>query len=136
MIVVDNNILVYFILRGPFEKKADQVFICDNDWIMPRLWRSEFGNVISIYHKQNLITRENAKSVWNRAIEILETKEFSVDGSRTLLLALESGCTYYDCEYVQLALQFDVPLITEDKKILKAFPDVAVSMDNFINGKS
>ena len=39
-------------------------------------------------------------------------------------LARASGCTAYDCEYVALAMQLDVPLVTSDKEVRRAFPAI------------
>jgi predicted nucleic acid-binding protein len=44
-----------------------------------------------------------------------------------LSLAAQSGCSAYDCEFVALAQDLRVPLVTTDRQILKAFPTVAVS---------
>lgn len=41
---------------------------------------------------------------------------------------MASGCTAYDCEFVVLAKDLDVKLITLDRAVLKAFPDVARSL--------
>lgn len=40
-------------------------------------------------------------------------------------LAELSGCTTYDCEFVEVAERKGVPLYTADKKLLQAFPAVA-----------
>jgi predicted nucleic acid-binding protein len=40
-------------------------------------------------------------------------------------LALESGCSAYDCEYVALARLLSVPLVTEDRQLLAAVADIA-----------
>jgi predicted nucleic acid-binding protein len=48
-----------------------------------------------------------------------------------LSLTDSSTCSAYDCEFVALARQFSVKLVTEDKKILAEFPDVAVSLDQY-----
>jgi len=34
----------------------------------------------------------------------------------------------YDCEFVSLAKEAGLPLITEDKKILREFPEIACKM--------
>ena len=49
-----------------------------------------------------------------------------------LTLAIQSGCTAYDCEYVALAEALNVPPITEDREILRAFPARAVSPEQFV----
>lgn len=50
-------------------------------------------------------------------------REFTVP---FLILADSSSCSAYDYEFVALARQLSVKLVTEDKKILTEFPDVAV----------
>lgn len=136
MIVVDTNILIYLMLEGPFKEKADEVAKKDNDWIVPKLWRSEFGNVLNLYYKKQLLTHTQTLDILEKALRLLLKKERAVDNYRALILALDSGCTYYDCEYIQLAYQYNVPLITQDKKLLEVFPKIAISMDHFLSGKS
>jgi len=42
-------------------------------------------------------------------------------------------CSAYDCEFAApLARQLNLPLITQDKKRLKAFPSTAFSMKHFL----
>jgi len=48
-----------------------------------------------------------------------------------LELAVRSRCTAYDCEFVALAKQLGVPLVTSDRQVLAAFPETAVSPDAF-----
>jgi predicted nucleic acid-binding protein len=45
-----------------------------------------------------------------------------------LQLVSTSRCTSYDCEFVATAQQLGVPLITEDRAILAAFPDLTQSL--------
>ena len=54
---------------------------------------------------------------------------------KILELAAQSKCTAYDCEYVALAQDLGVPLVTTDKQILRAFPKTAVSMEKFVKKK-
>ena len=43
-----------------------------------------------------------------------------------------SPCSAYDCEFVAAAQQLGVPLVTEDRAILDAFPDRAQSLHQAI----
>jgi hypothetical protein len=49
----------------------------------------------------------------------------------TLNLVRKSPCSAYDCEFVALAEDLEIPLLTTDRKILSAFPSVAVSVGKF-----
>ena len=49
------------------------------------------------------------------------------------ILALRANFTAYDATYVVLARSLGVPLVTEDKQILRACPDVARSMRQFLS---
>lgn len=39
-----------------------------------------------------------------------------------------SDCSAYDCEFVVLARSMGLALVTEDKRILRCFPETAVSI--------
>ena len=43
------------------------------------------------------------------------------------------GCSAYDCEFVALALDLKVPLVTSDKKVLKAFKGTAIALHEFLS---
>lgn len=48
-----------------------------------------------------------------------------------LRLASDTQHSAYDCEYVALAEELDVPLITGDEALAKSFPDTATIMEAF-----
>ena len=48
-----------------------------------------------------------------------------------LRLAQSSKRSAYDCEFVALAQELKVGLVTSDNKVLAAFPSIAVSMEAF-----
>ena len=63
-------------------------------------------------------------------------REYSVSSEQVLELVMDSDCTAYDCEYVALAQDLGVPLVTTDKQILRAFPKTAVSLEKFAKKRS
>jgi predicted nucleic acid-binding protein len=62
------------------------------------------------------------------AEDLMKDCEFHVDSDQVLELAKDSGCTAYDCEFIAVAKTLGVKLVTTDKELLKAFPEVAVSL--------
>ena len=55
-------------------------------------------------------------------------------GVRVLALATESGCGAYDCEFVAVAQDLGLPLVTADVELLAKFKPTAVSMRAFCAG--
>ena len=71
---------------------------------------------------------EEARSIQSEAEDLMSGAEFEVDSRGVLGLVRESDCSAYDCEYVALAMQLGIRLVTMDGKVLRAFPDVAVPL--------
>lgn len=132
MIVVDTNVLAYFIIPGDETELAEAVWAKDSTWAAPSLWRSELRNLLTLYVKNEKFDLLAANEFISDATILLEGNELGVDSRSILELASRSGCTAYDCEFVSVAEQLGVPLVTSDKKLLAAFPDIAVSMGAFV----
>ncbi len=132
MIVVDTNLLAYLLLPTPHAMQADAVLLEDPDWIAPVLIHSEFRNVLLGAVRREDIEAEDAPVLLDRAAEVITVPEGGVDGKAVLSLALDTGCSAYDCEFVWLARALRVPLVTADRQVLGAFPDTAVPADVFL----
>ena len=132
MIVVDANVLVYLALPSDFTEQAERLCLRNPVWAAPPLWRSEFRNVLARYVQKSVLTLTQALTLQENMEEILGEKTFDVSSATVLTLALESGCTAYDCEYVALAQQGGVPLVTMDAQVIKAFPGTAKKLTDFI----
>jgi predicted nucleic acid-binding protein len=130
MIVADTNIISYLFLPTAFSDKASRLYQSDPDWAAPILWRSEFRNVLALYLRQNIITLSQALLIQEEAEELMVEREYNVPSVSVLSLVEGSSCSAYDCEFVALAKQLSVKLVTEDKKILREFPDVSASLVN------
>jgi predicted nucleic acid-binding protein len=133
LIVVDTNVIAYLIIYGDKTALAEAVLELTEDWLAPKLWRSEMRNLLLLYARQGQMTLEEIQEHMNDAEMFMSDREFEVESNGTLELAKSSGCSSYDCEFVWLAKKLELPLVTEDKKVLTAFPDIAVSMKDFIS---
>jgi len=132
VIVVDTNIISYFYLNSEYSMLAEQTFNKDPHWSVPLLWRSEFRNVLISYIRKNIITLSAGIEIFEFAEKLLKENEYEINYVQVLSLSHSSGCSAYDCEFVNLARDFDIPLVTEDNKILQNFPETAMSMSQFI----
>lgn len=128
MIVVDVNVVAYLYFPGPHSEAAEALLLRDAEWMVPRLWRSEFRNVLATYMRQGQLSLEGAMDINRRAEALLGDNEFDVTALAVLRLAKESGCSAYDCEYMAIAEHLDVMLVSADKKLCKAFPARAVAL--------
>ena len=135
MIVADNSLLVYFWLPSDFAELAEAVKHRDKVWASPILWRSEFRNVLAGYLRRKTLTEAEANAAYLNVQKDLGANEYSVPTERIIKLVLASDCSAYVCEYVALAQDLGVPLVTADKQILRAFPKIAVSMEKFARRK-
>ncbi|MBC7789768.1 MAG: type II toxin-antitoxin system VapC family toxin [Anaerolineae bacterium] len=133
MIVADANLIAYLILPGERTEQAEAVLLRDPLWVVPALWASELRSVVSQYVRGGTLTLAQGAAAMERALALIGGREAPVDSRQVLELAQRSGCSTYDCEYVALASDLGVPLVTSDKAVLKAFPRVAVAPDEFVN---
>jgi predicted nucleic acid-binding protein len=131
VIVVDSNIICYYALPGVRTAVADRLRARDQQWCVPPLWRSEFRNVVAGQIRRGALDLSAAQELVALTEAMLRDTEFAVDSSAVLARAAESGCTAYDCEYVVLAEDLGVPLVTSDKQVLSAFPDRAVAPEQY-----
>ncbi len=132
MIVSDTNLLAYFLISGDFTDEAEQIRRIDSDWAAPVLWKSELCNVFALYMRKNLMSLDDAIEFVNEAEKLIGENEYEIPAYRVLTLVESSGCTSYDCEFVVLAQDLGIPLVTADKKLIASFPDIAISLSDYI----
>jgi predicted nucleic acid-binding protein len=132
MIIADANLIAYLLLKTEKSDLAEQVFARDAEWYAPILWRSEVRNIVINYIRHNLLTLPEAQGVMEKAHALFADREYIVLSDQVLELAATSRCTAYDCEYVALAQQFEISLVTADKQLINEFPEIAVSLEDFI----
>jgi predicted nucleic acid-binding protein len=132
MIVVDTNIITHFLLPSDLSAPCVRVHEIDSHWIAPSLWLSEFRNVLALYVRKKIITHDKALELLDFAEDIFRDNTFDVSSRVVMRLSRQSSCSAYDLEFVGLALEMDVRLVTLDKQILREYPNVAIKPEDFI----
>jgi len=131
MIVVDTNVIACLWFPGQCAGAAERVRKKDRDWVVPMLWRSEFRSALAGYIRHDMLDVEAAAEVMAEAESLMRGKEHLAESDRVLALIASSSCSAYDCEFVALAQDLGVPLITADRQIVRAFPAIAIPLSKF-----
>ena len=130
MIVVDATVVSGFLFPADeFHAPAEAVRAKDPDWHCPELVFSEVRSVAMKHRRKGdtldaTIARCNLTAA---AVAVYRMHSHSV-----LHAAEEGGIGVYDAEYVALARQLQVKLVTTDEKLLAQFPSVAISPTDFL----
>jgi predicted nucleic acid-binding protein len=135
VIVVDTNVIHYCWVRGENTEIAQAVRQKDPDWHAPISWRSELRNVLTVYLRRGLLTRAQIVGILSIADQALAEREHILPDDLVLDIVASSALTAYDAEFVALATALSVPLVTGDKAVLKAFPDGALTMEEFLKSE-
>ena len=125
--VVDTNVVAYYLLgteahaheaRGALERVATL--------LAPAHWEAELANVVWMAVRSGVLTALEGPVRLGLARRLgVESIGTSTLCQGALLRALASGVSVYDTLFVELAARSRCPLLTFDKAVLRAFPDVA-----------
>lgn len=132
MIVVDTDVIANFWLPTTRSAAARGARRRDAQWAVPRLWRSEFCSVLRQYMLQSDLAYAEALWYATRAEHLMRRGEHEVSFETVLKLVEQTKHSSYDCEYVALARQLGVLLVTGDTDLASRFPDDAVLMEDFV----
>jgi predicted nucleic acid-binding protein len=131
VIVVETNVLVHFSIESPTSPFARALFGFDPVWYAPYLWRSEFRNALALTMRYGNLPMDEALDAIREAEQQLYGRERFVDPDHVMRLVATSTCTAYDCEFVALAQELGVPLVTTDEQIIRDFPGVARALADY-----
>ena len=130
--MLDTNIIAHFWLPSDHSRLCDQIFKHDPEWIAPLLWISEFRNVVSLYLRKQLIDMSKALQITEKAQTQMKDRQFHVHSAQIYEFVNKSDCSSYDCEFVSLADDLSIRLVTLDKQVLKAFPEITIHPNDFL----
>ena len=132
MIVVDANILIYSLIKCEQSPLVQKLRGKDADWRTAALCLHETLNVLATYQRREVLTLAQCRTLLVHAERFIEVAQCEVAMDTALVVAGEYAITGYDAQYVVLAQSLNAPLITEDRKLRKAVPGIAVSMQEFL----
>jgi len=131
VIVADTNLIAYLLILGQYTNEAESVYIKDPQWVAPLLWRSEFRNILALYVRRGLMDLNDAYGTMEQAERLMRGQEFEIVSARVLRLAATSGCSAYDCEFVALAQDLGLTMVTSDRILVARSKPTVSSMREF-----
>ena len=125
--VVDTNVVAYLLLgTTAFVAESRQCFEQVVTPLAPAHWEAELANVVWRAVKAGVVSAADGPARLGLARRLgIESIATSTLSQGALLRAIESGVSVYDTLFVELAARSTCPMVTFDKALLKAFPDIA-----------
>jgi predicted nucleic acid-binding protein len=125
--VVDTNVVAYFLLGT--EAFVDEARICletISTPVAPAHWEAELTNLVWMAIRTGVLPAEEGPMRLGLARRLgIESVATSTLCQGALLRAMKADVPVYDTLFVELAARAACPLVTFDKTILRAFPDIA-----------
>lgn len=132
MIVADTNLIVHLFVESGSSSSARRVLLRDPHWTSPILWKSEFRNALVKCWRGGVLEQDKAFQIMAAAETLMSGREYHVSSGDVLELAARTGCSAYDAEYVALAREGRVPLVTTDRELLEKFPGTSLTPEAFL----
>lgn len=126
--VVDTNVVAYLLLGTEgFVAEARSCFDTVSNPIAPAHWEAELANVVWMAVRSGILAAAEGPVHLNLARRLgIESVNTATLCQGALLRSVSSGIAVYDTLFVELAIRAGCPLLTFDKAVIKAFPDIAV----------
>ena len=123
------------VLPGEHAEAVRRAALRDAAWVAPSLWRVELRNVLATTMRLRGLTLERAVAAFEEAERLVEDVGVEPSAADCLELARRGGVSAYDAELVAVAERLDLLLVTGDRKLARAFPDRARSIEAFAAGE-
>ena len=127
-VVVDTNVVAYLLLGTEgFVDEAQACFHAVSNPIAPAHWEAELANVVWMAVRSSVLPPAEGPVRLSLARRLgIESVSIATLCQGALLRSIASGVAVSDTLFVELAARTGCPLLTFDKAVIKAFPDVAI----------
>ncbi len=134
--IIDTMVMAYSVLGVPdFGKESDQVIAAAGDIVAPASVEAELLNVVWLWEREG-DGRYDAQSAYQDATGLwTELIPMGLLWPLALDLALSKNHSPYDTLFVAAAQLRETKVVTYDKKLLKLFPDYALTPNVFLGKK-
>ncbi|CCQ52575.1 MULTISPECIES: type II toxin-antitoxin system VapC family toxin [Crocosphaera] len=123
--VLDCSISISWVLVDEDDDYANSILdlMTDATAFVPEIWSLEVVNTLLVAERRNRMTIEQSE----QAIKLLQSLPIVIDTltssqafQQTLKLGREQSLASYDAAYLELALRKNLPLATNDNRLIEA----------------
>jgi predicted nucleic acid-binding protein len=135
VIVVDTNVIAYAVLPGERTEKALALAERDSEWLAPALWRRELRNVLATLMRVRQLPLRQALAAFSAAEGLVTDATVEPTTAECLRLAARGRVSAWDAEFVFVAEAAGLPLVSADRKLVRAFPGRVVALEDLPPGR-
>ena len=128
MLLVDTNVVAYLLIEGHHTEAAQQLRRRDPDWCSEAFLLVEFTNVLASSIAIRRMPLGLAEDCLGKAVALFEGKLQSMPPASVLAAAVRHRVSAYDARFLALAEAIGLPIVTEDKKLRDAAPNLTQSL--------
>lgn len=135
MIIVDARTIASLLLPDERATLAQSAYSRDPAWASTPLWRTEFRHILIGYLEKKLVSIERAEQIIELAETRMQPRQYQVVSRHVIDIVMESGLSAGQAEYVALARELNLTLVSVDSTIIQAYPDTALHLSDFAEGR-
>jgi predicted nucleic acid-binding protein len=134
MFLVDTNVVAYLLIEGDHTQAAQQLRRRDPDWRSEAFLLVEFTNVLASSVATKRMSLGLAENFLGKVVALFDGKLRSMPPAPVLAAAVRHGVSAYDARFLALAEAIGLPIVTEDKKLRDAAPNLTQSLADALAG--
>ena len=128
MFLVDTNVVAYLLIDGDYTEAAQELRARDPDWRSEAFLLVEFTNVLASLIATKRMTLSLAEDFLAKAAVLFDGKLGRIPHASVLAIAARRRVSAYDAHFLALADQLGSRLVTEDRTLRLAAPDLTQSL--------
>lgn len=132
MIVVAPDVIVPLFIESARTAECEGLYRLSAEWIAPPSWRSGFSRTLGRLVAAQKMKGQNAAARLEGAGRLMEAGERLVAPGEVFSFLATTTISFEEAELLVLAAHCETDLVTYDKKLLKMFPEVAMTPEQII----
>jgi predicted nucleic acid-binding protein len=131
MIVVDASVVAFLFIEGEESGTVRKLYQADPEWVTPPIMNHEMLAILAAVGATEGDSSA-VETIWREVRGLLGARQQIPDPVRSLRLAVEWGLSGYDAQYLALATQLRLPLLSCDGRLLDAVPGKVVTPESYL----